>query len=222
MVKPSFIIASFTAWISGLFHTAIDNSYAVSIASILLTSGLSFSQIMMSESVFGTTYFVLVLVLGTVLINTGYGIKKNTIKARTYFARAQKHEHTTKEHKAYIAKWNDHKYDYRKLFFVFFKFFSFMGYLLVAKALMTDGSVDDQAGFVIKALEFSTEVIIRVPIAIFWYYEFKSIGENSTFVYGRKASIFKIVEIIFEPRILKFFGANTPADGENSFNPPQE
>ena len=120
------IIISFSDWISGLFHTAIDNSYAVSVASILLTAGISFSQLMVTESVFGTTYFVLFLVLGTVLINTGYGIKKNVMKANIFFAKAQKHEHTTTEHRKYIRQRQQHKYDYRKLFFVLFKFFSYM------------------------------------------------------------------------------------------------
>jgi len=53
----------------------------------------------------------------------------------------------------------------------------------------------------------------KIPVAFFWYYEFKSFGENSTFVYGKKAPIFNIVEMMFEPKISKLFGRNTPSDG---------
>jgi len=221
MIKSSFIFCYFTTWIAGLIKIAADNGYAVSIASILLTAGLSFQQFMITESLFGTTYFVLLLVLGTVLINTGYGIKKNVMKSRIFFAHAQQHEHNTRKHKHYIKKWEAHKYDYRRLFFVFFKFTSFMGYLLIAKALMSEGTIGEEGGVVIQALEFSTEVLIRVPIAIFWYYEFKSIGENTEYIYGQKASIYKIVEFIFEPRILKFLGTKTPSDGNNDYTPPK-
>jgi hypothetical protein len=40
---------------------------------------------------------------------------------------------------------------------------------------------------------------------IFWYYDFKSIGRNTTYLSpkGKKAAIFIIVENIFEPKINK-------------------
>ena len=73
------------------------------------------------------------------------------------------------------------------------------------KALTSEG-VNDSGTWEIKALFLTSEILIRVPIALFWYHEFKSIGENSAYIFEKKAYIFTIVGYIFEPRIKKFAG----------------
>lgn len=211
MIKSSFIFCAFSSWIQGIYNLSIENFGLVSWMSIAMTGGIVVVDFLSVETFLGTTPLVLILVMGTVFANTGFGIAKNLIKAKVFFAQAQKHESTTIAHRVQIRKWEAHKFDYKRTYFVFFKSFSFLAYLLIAKALMSDDVVG--AGIEIKALYITTEILIRVPIALFWYYEFKSIGENSEYIFGKKASIFNIVEGIFEPRIFKFFGSKTPADG---------
>ena len=114
----------------------------------------------------------------------------------------------------FIKRSKRYSFSWRRLQFVLFKSFMLLGYLYFVKNLLEG----DQNTF----LDFSVEVLCKAPVAIFWFYEFKSIGDNSAYVYGKKASIFKIVEGIFEPRIFKFFGAKTPTDGlpkDDSMNP---
>ncbi|HET8885872.1 MAG TPA: hypothetical protein VFM70_05910 [Salinimicrobium sp.] len=216
MIKSSFIFCSFSSWLKGIYHLAIDNTFSVSIMSTIFTGGIAFGQFAIDDSIFGTTNLVIGLVILTVFINTGFGISKSMKRAKELFAEAQKYESTTPKYKCCIRKSERFHFDIKKLNFVFFKCLSLMAYLFFVKALMTDGS---DVGWTMEALNLTAEVLTKVPVAIFWYYEFKSIGENSEFLYGKKASIFKIVEGIFEPRIFKFYGSKTPADGvHNNFN----
>jgi hypothetical protein len=75
-----------------------------------------------------------------------------------------------------------------------------MGYLYFARTLLDD----DGEGY----LDLTAAILTKTPIAIFWYHEFKSIGENSTYIYKKKASIFTIVEGIFELRFAQYFTKN--------------
>ena len=212
MIKSSFIFCALHKWFIGITTLAINNYGSVSFISIFLTGGLTVSQFMINDTVFGASNFLLLIVIGTVLINTSYGIQKSLLKSKVFFSKAQRFEFGKRQYNYFLTKSNDHKFQIKKTYFVFFKVFSFLGYLFFAKLLITD-TIDSTAPFVIKAMEITAEILIRVPLAIFWYYEFKSIGENSTYVYGKKAPIFRIVEGIFEPRIFKFFGSKTPTDG---------
>lgn len=215
MIKSSFVVCSMISWVKGIYHLVIDNHFQVGISSFLITGTFTINEILFQESIFGTTYFVLLLVLGTVLFNTGTGIKKSLMMSQEYYEEAQKFEHKSFRHRVKMKQYQSHKFDIQRLSFVFFKFFSFMAYLLVAKQL-TSENVGDSAGIEMKALYLTTEILIRVPIAFFWYYEFKSIGENSEYIFNKKASIFTIVENIFEPRISKIFGNKTPSDGKQN------
>ena len=223
MIKSSFIFCALSNWFVGITSLASSNYGSVSFISLALTGGLTFSQFMINDTIFGASNFVLLMVVGTVLINTSYGIQKSLMKSKEFFAKAQKFEYPDRKYKFFLRKSEIHKFQIKKTYFIFFKVLSFLGYLFFAKMLMTDG-IDDSAPYVIQAMDITAEILIRVPIAIFWYYEFKSIGENSTYVYGKKAPIFKIVEGIFEPRIFKFFGSKTPSDGglnNNDFDEKQ-
>jgi hypothetical protein len=212
MIISNFIFLALKKWFIGITALAIKNYGAVSFISLFLTGGLTISQFMINDTVFGASNFLLLIVIGTVLINTWYGIQKSLLKSKVFFMKAQHFEFGEIKYNYFLKKSNIHKFKINKVYFVFFKVFSFLGYLFFAKLLITD-TIDSSAPFVIKAMEITAEILIRVPLAIFWYYEFKSIGENSTYVYGKKAPIFTIVEGIFEPRIFKFFGSKTPTDG---------
>ena len=72
--------------------------------------------------------------------------------------------------------------------------FSRLYYLFFIKNLI-QADVEGELGSI---LGFTSGVMLKVPVAIFWYYDFKSIGENSTYIYGKKAPIFTIVESIVE------------------------
>lgn len=217
MIKSTFVFCSLSAWIKAVYYLAVENHFAVSIMSIVITGGIAFGEIIISNNIFGISNLVLLLVIATVFLNTGYGIAKSIKSSKMLFAEAQKYEYQTTKHQCYLRKSNKMKFDIKKLNFVFFKCLSLMGYLYFAKAIITDG-VDGSSPVLIQALDLSTEILTKVPVAIFWYYEFKSIGENSAELYGKKAPIFKIVEGIFEPRIFKFFGSKTPPDGIHNDN----
>ncbi len=219
MIKSTFIFCSLKTWGSGILSLATQNYWTATWSSLLITGGLTAAELFTTSEIFGTTYLVLLMVALTVLMNTWSGIEKNKRKSRKFLAIAQKYDQGTKEYRLNIRRWRNHKFDYRKLYFVFFKALSFLTYLTMVKALTSDGTDMSGGPWEIKALFLTTEILIRVPIALFWYYEFKSIGDNSEYIFGSKAMIFTIVGWIFEPRISKFVGAKTPADGvHNQYN----
>lgn len=206
MNQPHFVFCSLSAWLKGVWYLALENHYAVSISSAIITGSLAVGNMVFEHNYFGTTNLVLSLVLITVGLNTGFGIWKTKHLSRVFLEEAYKHEEDSVKRKMLLKRSAEQRFEMKKLNFVFFKCFSFLGYLVFAKALLTD--TDGSAPTVIQVLDFSTEILIKVPLAVFWYYEFKSIGENSEVIFNKKASIFTIVEGIFELRIFNFFGKN--------------
>lgn len=208
MIRESFIFCAFTTWIKGIIQLATSNDYSPLFASAFTVLGVTAADLMVTDETFGTTRMVIFLVIVTVLLNTIYGIKKSLMQQKILFARALKYPFNSKEYNIFHKRSLKYKFNIQKLNFVFFKCFTFLGYLYFAQKLL-----EGDATF----LDFSAEILAKVPLAFFWYYEFKSFGENSTIVYGgKKASIFTIVEGIFEPKISRLFGKNTPTDGHES------
>ena len=206
MIRESFVFCSFATWIKGVFSLAISNDYSPVFMSSMTVLGITATDLMVTDQTFGTTRMVIFLVLCTVLLNTAYGISKSLKQQKELFAKALNHPFKSKEYQSFYHRSQKYKFDIRRLNFVFFKCFTFLGYLYFAQKLLEgDGSF----------LDFSAEALSKVPVAFFWYYEFKSFGENSTVVYGKKARIFTIVEMMFEPKISKLFGKSTPTDGVN-------
>jgi len=204
MIRESFVFCSFATWIKGIFNLAISNDYSPLFTSSMTVLGITAADLVITDNTFGTTPIVILLVLFTVLLNTGYGVSRSLMQQKALFAKALKYPFNSREYIAFYQRSLKYKFDIRRLNFVFFKCFTFLGYLYFAQKLLEgDGSF----------LDFSADALAKVPIAFFWYYEFKSFGENSTVVYGKKASIFNIVEMIFEPKISKLFGKKTPPDG---------
>ena len=204
MIKESFIFCSFATWIKGVFHLATSNEYSPMFTSSIAVLGVTATDLMVTDYTFGTTRMVIFLVLCTVLLNTVYGISKSLKQQKIFFAKALRHPFDSKEYLIFYNRSQRYKFDIRRLNFVFFKCFTFLGYLYFAQNLLEgDGSF----------LDFTTELAVKIPVAFFWYYEFKSFGDNSSVVYGKKAYIFTIVEMIFEPKISNFFGNKTSTDG---------
>lgn len=204
MIVENIIFNSFTSWIKGVFELASSNDYSPTFMSAFAVLGVTAADSMVTDETFGTTRMVIFLVLVTVLLNTIYGIRKSLMQEKILFARALKHPYDSAQYNRLLRRSLHYKFDMKRVYFVFFKCFTFLGYLFFAQQLLAgDGTF----------LDFGAEALAKVPVAFFWYYEFKSFGENSTVVYGKKATIFIIVEMLFEPKLGKIFGRNTPTDG---------
>lgn len=221
MIKRTIIYASFVAWVHTLFQSyyfcsivawfkgvitlATNNEFSAGFMSIFAVLGITAAELWITDETFGATRLVIVMVMLTVLGNTIFGVKKSLLTQRILFSKALQYEYGTPEYRNFLRRSERYAFSWKRLQFVMFKCFMLLGYLYFVKNLLDGGDT---------FWDFSIEILCKAPIAIFWFYEFKSIGENSTFVYGKKAKIFNIVEGIFEPRIFKFFGAKTPTDGK--------
>lgn len=204
MIVENTIFYSFTSWIKGVFELATSNDCSPMLTSAFAVLGVTAADLMVTDETFGTTRMVIFLVLCTVLLNTIYGIKKSLIQQKVLFGKALKFPYDSREYNRILRRSLNYKFDMKRVYFVFFKCFTFLGYLFFAQQLLAgDGTF----------LDFGAEALAKVPVAFFWYYEFKSFGENSTVVYGKKATIFIIVEMLFEPKLGKIFGRSTPTDG---------
>jgi hypothetical protein len=218
MFKTTFVFCALSNWITGIVALSTKNYAWATIASFLVSGSAITIEFFSTREVFGTTSLVLIMVFLTILGNTVSGVWKNNMKARLYFAAAQKHPFDTKERRLNMRRWRNHKFEFKKIMFVFFKGFVFLSYLMMVKALTSD-SVGGSGEWEIQALYITTESLIRIPIALFWYYEFKSIGENSEYITGKKkVKIFTIVGWVFEPGILRFKSGESHAESIHDNN----
>ena len=186
------------------YELAIDNNYALTIVSALIAGIAQTIEKALEVDIFGVSNVLLLLVIATVLVDAYFGVRKSVKISKEAFVEAQKFEENTPEYKKWMKVYEIKKFDAKKLQYTFFKCFTLLCYLFVAKHLLSSES-DDTIG---QILGFTSAVVLRIPLTIFWYYDFKSIGENSGYVYGKKAPIFTIVEKIFEPKISNFFKSN--------------
>jgi hypothetical protein len=175
--------------------------WPASFIALLLSIGATTADMVYETNIFGVSNFLLLIVMGTVAIDAYYGIRISILGSQRALQKAGRYEEGTPEHKKFMKTHELLRFSPVKLQFTFFKCFTLMGYLYFANALLE--STGD--GLIVEVLDFTVEVLCRVPVAIFWYYEFKSIGRNSSEIYGKKAPIFHIAEWIFEPRIKQFF-----------------
>ena len=203
--RSTFVFCSFKKWMLHIKEVAKKNNYSVTVCSALVIGTGTSLDLYLPSELFGTTYFVLALVGTTVFANTIFGIWKSNLKAQKFRVVMDRYGLESVEYRLNYRRYKNHVFDFKKTYFVFFKMLAFLSYLLVVKALTND-QVGEDGSWEIKALFLTTEVLIRVPIALFWYNEFKSIGENSEYIFQKKAHIFTIVGWIFEPRIAKFVG----------------
>lgn len=180
---------------------AVDNNYALSITSATLVGVLQSIELIFNVNFFGVSNWLLLLVLGTVLLDAWYGIKKSKKQSKEALREAKGLDVNTPEYRKLMRVHELKKFKPQKLQFTFFKCVTLLGYLYFAKTLLSS----DANNFLGEALGFTSGLLLRAPLAIFWYYDFKSIGDNAAYIHGKKAPIFTIVESIFEFRITKFF-----------------
>lgn len=150
---------------------------------------------------FGVSYLTLFLVISTILIDAYYGIKKSVKESKLAKLLHDGLVNDSPEKRALYKTYEIKKFNPKKLQYTFFKVFTLLGYLFFVKSLISEQINGD---IMLEVIGFGSIVVLKAPIVIFWYYDFKSIGNNTTFLYGKKAPIFKIVEAIFEMRILNF------------------
>lgn len=193
-------------YIKKVYHIALDNDFAVGGMALIATSiGTALNEFL-DVNYFGVTNVLLLIVICTVFVDAIFGIKKSLILAREAHKKAYEYPKGSFQRKRFLRAFEAKKFSGKKLQFTFFKCLTLLGYLFFAKKLLEigEGNLLDEKTFVDSVLNFSTEIIVKAPVAIFWYYDFKSIGQNLEFLLGKKPPIFKITEMIFEPRIFKF------------------
>lgn len=205
-------------YLKKVYQIALDNDFAVGGTALIATSiGTALNEFL-DVNYFGVTNVLLLIVIATVFVDAGFGIKKSLILAKRAHFKAFEFPEGSFQRKRFLREFEAKKFSSTKLQFTFFKCLTLLGYLFFAKTLLEIGEENllAEETLVDSVLNFSTEIIVKAPLAIFWYYDFKSIGENTEFIYGKKAPIFTITEMIFEPRIFKFLkGEETVKNNEN-------
>lgn len=182
------------------FDLAMDNNGVMLWTVTFITTVYEFILEVLQVKTFGMPNLLLLLVIVTVFIDAGYGIKKSLKQSKEALAEAMVTQTGTPEHKKLMKVHELKKFNVTKLQFTFFKCVTLVGYLFFAKNLIQA----DTDGILGSILGFTSGVMLKVPVAIFWYYDFKSIGENSAYIYGKKAPIFTIVENILEFKIKNY------------------
>jgi hypothetical protein len=188
-------------YVKRAFTLAHDNNYLLTFTTVIYTGALKTLREIWETRYFGVDNVLILIVLATVFVDAYYGVKKSIKRSKEAFIEAQKYRKGSPEYKKLIKESELRRFQPVKLQFTFFKCFTLIGYLFFARSLLTTGENKTFETF----LEFSLEIAVKVPLMIFWYYDFKSIGRNTTYLSpkGKKAAIFIIVENIFEPKINK-------------------
>jgi hypothetical protein len=187
-------------YVKRVFCLATDNNYNLTITSTTFAGVSQILEHFFAIDLFGIPNALLLLVMMTILVDAYYGVRKSIKQSKEALVHAQFYEVGSPDYKRQMRIHQLRKFNPTKLQFTFFKSLTLLGYLYFAKTLLTSDA-DNALG---QILGFTSGLILKAPVAIFWYYDFKSIGENATYLYGKKAPIFTIVESIFELRIKKF------------------
>lgn len=185
---------------------AVENDYEMIKFSLSLTAVTQALFSLLKVDFFGVSNLLLLLVLANVLIDAHFGIKKSLLKSNLNKALSESFPVNSIERRHYARKSDALKFKPKKLQYTFFKCITLLLYLFFAKNLL---EVQDGESTLAQVIGFASGIVIKAPIAIFWYYDFKSIGDNTAFIYSKKAPIFVIIEKMFEPRLKTFFEAQS-------------
>lgn len=183
---------------------ASANDFEITIRVVSLSAVFQFASKLVEIEVFGVPNFLLLLVISTTLFDAWFGIQKSIKMSKEFMLASLDFDVGSPEYKMNIKKASLHGFDAKKLQFTFFKCVTLLGYLYFAKNILEH----EQESNLADIIGFASGIVTKAPLAIFWYYDFKSIGDNAEYLHGKKAPIFKIVEQIFEPRINRFFESN--------------
>lgn len=196
-LKSLFIWKCFIAYFSPLF-IYVKNLFAVSfndlaaVGSLIVTGTVAGISYILDLNYFGVSNLLVLYVLVTIAGNTGTGIWKSKVKEREATLKAAKLI-SGPEHRLQVKLAKRYSFDWNKLTFVVFKVLTFLAYLNFASTFLNEGN-----GF----LDWTSAIAIQTPLGIFWYKEWKSIGENLEVTLNKKPGIFEVTEWLFE---VKFF-----------------
>lgn len=176
-----------------------DNPF-VFVTSINIIGAIDIIKSILKINLFGIDNILLLSVILTALIDAYFGVRKSVLESKEALEKALEYEIGSSEYKRWIKVSKIKEFQLGKLQYTFFKCFTLLGYLFFVKTLLGyDSSLLE------TFLGYTSTIILKIPLALFWYYDFKSIGNNSSYVYGKKAYIFTIVEALFELQIKKQF-----------------
>jgi hypothetical protein len=192
-------------YLKRLVDFTFDNDNIVFISSISIAALTVFIQEFFQINYFGVSNGLLLWVISTILLDALFGVNKSFKEHKLYLLQASRIRTNTAKRRMLLKKASLKKFKPLKLQFTFFKILTFLAYLFFAKNIL-EAEVDGDA--FITIIGIASGIVIKAPIAIFWYYDFKSIGSNLEFILGKKLPIFIIVEKIFEPKIFKFLNSD--------------
>lgn len=184
-------------------HTTLENSqYKIGYSSAFYIALINWLKTQMQIEWFGVSYLLLGFIIFTILVDTGFGIRSSMKKSKKYYKEAIKHTKNSFEYKVNKKKSRAKRFSSNKLINTFFKIFTLLAYLFFATEIT---KTDAEVRWVNEVFDMGIGAMIKAPVAILWYHEFKSIGRHIEDLYGAKPNIFNIIQRIFEPRIDKFF-----------------
>ncbi|HUH27680.1 hypothetical protein [Gelidibacter sp.] len=189
-------------YIKGALDLAFDNDAFVFYSALCMSFSMQCISHFLDLNIFGVSNLILLLVIITVFTDAGYGVKKSLRIAKEAESKAKLIKDDTPERRALLKTVKLKRFSTEKLQFTFFKCLTLIAYLYFAKTIL---EVDDNQSVLAEVVGFTTAVVIKIPLAIFWYRDFKSIGKNFEFLYKKKPPIFEIVESIFELKFKKYF-----------------
>lgn len=186
-------------YIRNLFHLSIYD--LVALGGLVVSGTAAGFSYLLGLNYFGVSNLMILFVMGTIGANTAFGVLKSKMKAQEALCEAQKYKDGP-EYRMQMKLHKHYGFDWGKLQFVIFKALTFLSYLKIAQTFLTEGD---------SFLDWTSAAIIQTPIAIFWYKEWKSFGDNSAYYYGKKAGIFEVTEFVFEMKLFsQFFPPKTP------------
>lgn len=192
-------------YIKDSINLAFDNNSVIFYMMLLISTSVDLTIKFINEffklNYFGVNNLLILLVILTILIDAFYGIKKSVREQKLFLLMAKSDKITSSDRKALLKKADLKKFDIVKLQFTFFKILTLLAYLFFAKNIL---EIDYDDNTFSEVLGFTTGVIIKIPLAIFWYKDFKSIGDNLEFLLKKKPPIFPIIEGIFELKFKKY------------------
>ncbi len=180
----------------------MQHDYEVAKVSLVFAGLSQTAYSIWSVDFLGVSNLLLFLVFANVLLDAHFGVQKSILISQKELKVAMKFPDNSPDRRMFIRKSERNKFQAKKLYYTFFKCASLAFYLYFAKNLL---EVQDGTGTLAEIIGFASGVVTKAPIAIFWYYDFKSIGNNTAYIYGKKAPIFVIVEKMFDPRLKAFF-----------------
>lgn len=191
-----------TDYMKGAVDLAFDNASFVWLTALGISFSMECLTYFFGLDFFGVSNQILLLVVVTIFIDAYYGVKKSLSIAKSAEFKLLKIKENTSEKRMLMKVVKMKRFSTDKLQFTFFKCLTLFAYLYFAKIIL---EVDDDMSVLGQVIGFSTAVVIKVPLAIFWYKDFKSIGENMEYLFKKKLPIFPIVESIFELKFKQFF-----------------